>query len=145
MTAAADELFLREHDVRPTAMRLLVLRTLRALDCAVSLSDMEQELPTADRSTLFRTLTLFLSHHIVHQVADSTGRVMYALCPPGCKCDGSHSDHHAHFTCTRCGKTYCLRGQPVPRVTLPSGFTLADANYTLSGLCPACANAKSVR
>ena len=139
---SADEATLAGHGVRPTAMRLLVLRTLRAAECAVSLADMERSLDTADRSTLFRTLTLFLEHHIVHQVTDHTGRVMYALCPPGCLCDvpgGAHTgDHHAHFTCEACGKTFCLRHQPVPEVKLPDGFTVTAANYTLRGLCPAC-------
>lgn len=50
---------LKARDIRPTALRLLILRTMAGFDRAFSLADLEEELDTVDKSTLFRTLTLF--------------------------------------------------------------------------------------
>ena len=47
--------------IKITAMRLLILRTMREVDCAVSLTDLENKLVTVDKSTIFRTLMLFLT------------------------------------------------------------------------------------
>ena len=54
------------RDIRPTAIRVLVLRTLLEMKQAMSVSDLEAQLDTVDKSTIFRTLTLFLSHHLIH-------------------------------------------------------------------------------
>lgn len=58
------------RDIRPTAIRVLVLRTLLEMKQAMSVSDLEAQLDTVDKSTIFRTLTLFLSHHLIHGVDD---------------------------------------------------------------------------
>ena len=51
------------RDIKPTANRLLVLREMLAADRAFSLLDLEDRLVTMDKSTIFRTITLFLGHH----------------------------------------------------------------------------------
>ena len=61
------------RDIRPTAIRVLVLRTLLEMKQAMSVSDLEAQLDTVDKSTIFRTLTLFLSHHLIHGVDDGSG------------------------------------------------------------------------
>lgn len=141
--AVGAEELLSQRDIKPTAVRILVFGALLKADCAVSLSDLEARLVTVDKSSIFRTLTLFLSHHLVHTVEDGSGMLKYALCPPSCHCgEAGHvglSDLHTHFRCERCCRTFCLRGLPVPSVPLPEGFTLTSANYVLVGLCPECA------
>lgn len=140
----SDELFALRN-IRPTSVRVLVLNELERADCALSLSDLEGRLATVDKSSIFRTLTLFLSHHLVHCVEDGTGMTKYALCSPNCHCGETHNetslnDLHTHFRCERCGRTFCLRGLPVPSVPLPKGFKLTSANYVLVGLCPECSH-----
>ena len=66
------------RDIRPTAIRVLVLRTLLEMKQAMSVSDLEAQLDTVDKSTIFRTLTLFLSHHLIHGVDDGSGTLKYA-------------------------------------------------------------------
>lgn len=136
-----DTLFSLRH-IKPTSVRVLVLNELEKAECALSLTDLEARLVTVDKSSIFRTLTLFLSHHMVHGVDDGTGMMKYALCSPTCHCgEEEHtglSDLHTHFRCEKCGRTFCLRGLPVPSVPLPEGFTLTSANYVLVGLCPNC-------
>lgn len=140
--ATDDKLFAVRH-IKPTSVRVLVLNELERADCALSLSDLEARLVTVDKSSIFRTLTLFLSHHMVHSIEDGTGMTKYALCDADCHCgeeDHQHGldDYHVHFRCERCGRTFCLRGMPVPQVALPQGFTLTSANYVMVGRCPKC-------
>ncbi len=138
-----DELFSLRH-IKPTSVRVLVLNELERADCALSLTDLEARLGTVDKSSIFRTLSLFLSHHMVHSIDDGTGMMKYALCEPSCHCGedghGGTDDFHTHFRCERCGRTFCLRGLPVPAVALPKGFSLRTANYVIVGLCAECSH-----
>jgi len=144
MSELEKELNLRE--IKVTAIRLLILRTMREMDCAVSLTDLQNRLVTVDKSTIFRTLMLFLTHHLVHCIDDGSGFTKYALCNDDCHCgedeDDGFSDHHTHFFCEACHRTFCLRGLPIPEVEVPDGFILHTANYVLKGLCPECAQKK---
>lgn len=134
---------LLERDIKPTAVRLLVLRALTDTKFAVSLTDLEAKLDTVDKSSIFRTLTLFQAHHVVHSIIDGSGQTKYALCPSGCHCGNNEGpdseDWHIHFSCEECHRTFCMRGLSVPKVQLPNGFVLKNANYVLIGLCPECA------
>ena len=138
MNEADLELRMKEHGVRPTAMRLLVLRALTEATGTLTLRDLEDVLAPADKSTLFRTLTLFQEHHLVHTIEDGTGSTRYEACL-------SHTSHqekddqHVHFHCTRCGSTFCLTETPIPPVTLPEGYEAETANFVMTGLCPRCA------
>lgn len=137
------EQILLERGVKPTAMRLLIMRTLTNCQFAVSLTDLEEQLDTVDKSTIFRTLTLFQSHHLVHSIVDVSGQTKYALCPAGCHCGNDNQsgldDLHIHFSCEECHRTFCMRGLAVPEVQLPKDFVVKNANYVLIGLCPECA------
>ena len=54
------ERILTDADVKPTAIRMMVMKEIIAIGHTFTLSDMEIRLETVDRSTLFRTLTLVL-------------------------------------------------------------------------------------
>ena len=71
---------LASRGVKPTAMRLLVYRELDSARRPLSLRELEERMVTAERSTIFRTLTLFLDHHIVHGIEDGSGTLLYELC-----------------------------------------------------------------
>ena len=43
------------RNVKPTAIRLLILRTMMEMNRAVSQPDLEEKLQTVDKSTIFRT------------------------------------------------------------------------------------------
>ena len=92
--------------IKPTAVRLLVVRALANAECALSLTDLEGRIGTVDKSSIFRTLALFLQHHLIHDVEDGTGQVKYALCAERCHCgEDVHAgltDLHTHFYCEKC-------------------------------------------
>lgn len=127
---------LAQREIQPTAIRILVLQAMMKAGRSVSLLDLENMLDTVDKSSIFRTITLFLSHHLVHSIDDGTGSFKYAVCSSSCSCDVN--DLHTHFHCERCNKTFCFTNIPTPVVNLPEGFTLSSINYVLKGGCPEC-------
>lgn len=135
-----DEAFyihkLEHRNIRPTAIRLLILRTMFRGGETVSLPQLETLLPTVDKSTISRTLSLFLLHRLIHAVDDGSGSLKYNVCDDDCYC--TVEDEHTHFFCERCRRTFCLKQIHVPVVPLPPGFTLNSVNYVLKGLCPEC-------
>lgn len=131
---------LARRSIKPTAIRLWVVRTLIEAKQALSLADLERQLDTVDKSTLFRTLSLFLSHHLIHGVDDGSGSLKYAVCEDCCKC--TMEDQHTHFYCENCRKTFCIRSVRVPLVPLPNGFIPLHINYVIKGLCAECAEKK---
>jgi len=128
----ADEL--KHHGVNPTAVRILVWRTLQSRHDAFSLGDIEMDLPTVDRSTIFRTLRLFAESKLLHEVDDGTGFSKYCIC----HCADDHHHGHVHFACSRCQRTFCIDNVLIPSVQLPDGFVADEAEYVIKGLCPEC-------
>lgn len=129
---------LNQRGIKPTAMRLLILKSMTQFERAFCLLDLETYLDTVDKSTLSRTITLFLKHHLIHCIDDGSGSLKYAVCSSECNCD--INDLHVHFYCTNCHKTFCLRNIHVPTVSLPQHFTLQSINYVMKGLCDHCSN-----
>ena len=107
---------LEKREIQPTAIRILVLQAMLKAG---------------------RTITLFLSHHLIHSIDDGSGSFKYAVCSAGCSCEVN--DLHTHFHCEECNKTFCFQNIPTPVVQVPEGFTLSSINYVLKGLCPECA------
>lgn len=134
-----EQLLLKRH-VQPTAVRLMVLKALSEATQSLSLLDLDNLLDTVDKSSIFRTLTLFHAHRVVHGIDDGTGSFKYALCDADCDCelDGEHT----HFHCTECNRTFCFKHIPTPLVSLPKGFQLTSVNYVVTGICPQCAAKK---
>ncbi len=142
------ENLLKEHDIRPTAVRIMVWKEIMNFDFAFALSDLEGALPTADRSTLFRALTLFVNQHLLHTIDDGSGQQKYCICHELEQHDFCHEERsnthkdcqHVHLSCTICGRTFCLRSQKIPSVQVPEGFTILHAQYLIQGICPHCAH-----
>lgn len=127
---------LQSRNIKPTAMRELVLEVLTEQTTAVSLSELEDIFVRADRATLYRTLKTFEGKKLIHSIDDGTGAVRYALCSE--KCDCSIEDLHVHFLCSKCNKTYCLNEVPVPTINLPVGFSLENVSIVVKGICANC-------
>lgn len=128
------------HGIRPTAVRILIYRAIEPFHDTFSMQDLENVLCTVDKSTVFRTLTLFAEHHLVHEIEDGSGSMKYCLC---------HNDHicainemHCHFYCISCHKTFCLDHTPIPVAKCPDGFDLMEVNYLMKGFCPDCSKRK---
>lgn len=135
------EALLESHGIKPTANRILVVRALAESKRPMSLSELECEILSVDKSSVFRVLTLLREHHLVHVIEDGGDGVRYELCH---STDGHEhdDDQHAHFYCEHCHRTFCLSDTPIPAVNLPEGYILENINYMAKGLCPECAHKK---
>lgn len=127
---------LEQHDIRPTANRIVILKTLADSGRPLTLTELEYRILSIDKSGVSRALTLFREHHLVHVIEDGNGSVRYELCH-------SHDmqtddDLHVHFFCECCHRTYCLEHTPIPRVSLPAHFQMISATYMVKGICDDC-------
>lgn len=127
---------LEKRKIKPTTMRLLVLRKLVESGSAISLMELDAKFEQADKATLYRTLKTFEDKKLIHSVEDGTGSVKYALCEEGCECEPQ--DQHIHFHCIKCGETYCLTQSKIPQTYIPSGFKAASASMVYKGTCANC-------
>ena len=137
-TCGDFEALLIAHDIKPTANRIVVAQALAAAWRPMSLSELEYNILSIDKSGIFRALTLFREHHLVHVIEDGGDGVRYELC----RSHGGHKhddDQHVHFFCERCHRTFCLNDMPIPHIEMPPGYELTSVNYMAKGLCPECA------
>lgn len=142
MTSEECEVLLAAHGVKPTANRIVIVRTLAEATRPMSLSELEYKILSIDKSGVFRTLTLFREHHLVHVLEDGGDGVRYELCHSHHGHDRD-DDQHVHFYCECCHRTFCITDMPIPAVSLPKGYQLRDINYMAKGLCPDCAHNNS--
>ena len=63
--------------IKPTSMRMLVLKTLVEQSRALSLNEIEDHFESADKSTIFRTLKTFQENFLVHRINDGSGAVTH--------------------------------------------------------------------
>lgn len=110
---------LAKREIQPTAIRILVLQAMLKAGRSVSLLDLEKILDTVDKSSIFRTITLFLSHHLVHSIDDGTGSFKYAVCSAGCSCEVN--DLHTHFI-VRDATNVLFQQHPHPGSTSAGGI-----------------------
>lgn len=133
----SDEQTFEKAGIRITAVRLLIWREIRnSFTGAFSLSDLEDALPTVDKSTLFRTLTILSDAHLLHDIDDGSGSHKFCVCHHD---DTLHCTGHVHLTCRICHRTFCLQDVRIPQVDLPAGFIPEEAGYIVKGICPECA------
>ena len=127
---------LESKGIRPTANRILVMKTLMGEQNPQSLSNLERKMVSMDKSSIFRTLTLFLEHDVVHAFEDGRGVLCYELCEEKGACD--HHDGHIHFYCESCHRSFCMEDIHIPSFELPEGFYPHSVSFVIKGECPEC-------
>lgn len=127
---------LADKGVKPTANRIIVLKMLHDVHRPVSLTDLEAKLLSMDKSSIFRVLSLFLEHDVVHAFEDGRGLLNYELCERRGRCN--HSENHIHFYCESCRRSFCMEDILMPSVSLPEGFVAHAMSFVVKGECPEC-------
>ena len=127
---------LESKGIRPTANRILVMKTLMGEQNPQSLSNLERKMVSMDKSSIFRVLTLFLEHDVVHAFEDGRGILNYEICEEDGACD--HHDGHIHFYCESCQRSFCMEDIHIPSFQLPEGFFPHSVSFVIKGECPEC-------
>ena len=131
---------LEAKGIKPTTNRILVWKALASEGTPLTLGSIERLMVTMDKSSIFRTLNLFLEHDVVHAFEDGRGVINYELCEEEGKCD--HHDGHIHFYCESCQRSFCLEDIHIPSFDLPEGFFPHSVSFVVKGECPECRNKK---
>ena len=132
----SEEELLEKAGIKPTANRILVLRSLIHSKMPMSLIELETSLETLDRSSVLRVLNLLLQHDIIHVFEDGRGVSKYEICHGESHC--SLDDMHAHFYCESCDRVFCFEDIRAPQINIPAEFQIRSVNYMLKGICPEC-------
>lgn len=127
---------LEAKGVKPTANRIIVLKALHDVHRPMSLKMLETQLLSMDKSSIFRVLSLFLEHDVVHSFEDGRGLLNYELCEHRGPC--SHKENHVHFYCESCQRSFCLEDIHIPQIMLPDGFLPHSMSFIVKGECPEC-------
>jgi Fur family ferric uptake transcriptional regulator len=134
--ALAAERAIRAAGERLTAPRAAVLETLLAARQALTHHEIEHALAprlAVDRVTVYRVLDWLVALGLAHRLAgeDRTWRFLAS--------QGEGHAAHAHFMCSRCGRTVCLDEVAVPpAVKVPRGFAPSHVELNVKGVCAAC-------
>lgn len=134
----AIETIIEEAGIKPTPNRIIVMRELMKSSRPLSLGDLDANIETLEKSSILRALTIFLEHHLIHDIEDGRGVIKYELC-----CgheEGKDMDRHVHFYCEKCQQLTCFEDVAVPPIPLPDEYTLHTINYMVKGICPECRN-----
>ena len=129
---------LREHGLRLTAQREMVLGVLHQIEGFATAEEVYQRVraisTAVDISTIYRTLDLLQEFHLVVCVEGNDGQRRYELL----------TDHapHAHLVCASCGAVSGAElaiFQPLlDQLLARNGFAVDPRQLYLSGLCRKC-------
>lgn len=129
---------LKRNKLSVTASRKKILQLFLEQSGALSHGDIEKKAAEKfDRVTIYRTLQTFVDKGIIHIIPTADNSIRYALCKDECS-EGHHHDHHVHFICSNCHKTYCLDDVVTPDIKLPKGYTPAHTEVVVEGVCKNC-------
>lgn len=129
---------LRKHDLSVTGSRRKILQLFLEEKGALAHADIEKGAGEKfDRVTVYRTLQTFVEKGIIHTIPTADNAVRYALCKDQCSA-GHHHDHHVHFICQQCRKTYCLDDVVTPDIKLPRGYKAGQVEVVVEGICKDC-------
>lgn len=132
--------FLKNAGIKVTANRILVLDTLLRSRGPMSMKEIEDEVSSLDKSSIFRCLTVMKKHELLHALDGGPEGVRYEVCRA--PHDGPDTDEHLHFHCELCGKTFCFEDISTPSVSLPEGYEVHSTELTVKGICRECSGKK---
>ena len=127
---------LEKKQIRKTPFRIKVLELFKVSKNAISLKEIEKNLTSFDRITLYRTLRLFIKKGLIHEVFHSSGK-KYALCKEQCD-EHQHKHNHMHFHCSSCNESFCLETH-IKDFSLP-GYIIQQTDLSVHGICKNCNN-----
>lgn len=93
---------------------------------------------SVDRATVYRTIELFEKLGIVNRLNIGW---KYKV-----ELSDIFTEHHHHFNCTNCGRTYKIEANPMLETMIDSvanqnGFSPRSHQLEVAGLCPNCRQA----
>ncbi|MGH3002515.1 MAG: Fur family transcriptional regulator [Gaiellaceae bacterium] len=125
---------LRHRGRRLTRPRRLIWQALAAEpEAHLSADEIADRVDGVDRSTVYRTLDLLVAEGLARRTDVGTGRSTYEL---------AHEHLHHHLVCRGCGAVVHVHDEELgglaASIDASLGWSVADEELTLAGLCPDC-------
>lgn len=124
---------LREHGLKITNARQLVVEHVKASSETFTAEDLVGELPSVGRATIYRTLKILLQQGLICRVILEDGSVRYRL---------SYGIHHHHVICVSCGAVEdidaCEVDDLLANVKRMTSYQVAGHRVEVYGFCPDC-------
>jgi len=128
--------YLRERSLKATPIRVELLTLLAKQSSALPYSDIQKQLRSYDRVTLYRTINALMDSGIVHKASTSGDEIYYALCSQDCS-KQCHKHEHIHFKCRHCNEVSCIHVEQSLNISIP-GYQIDDLSIEASGICNKC-------
>jgi Fur family transcriptional regulator, peroxide stress response regulator len=125
--------YLKEHGVKPSVIRIKVMQFLSGTKehpTADSIyKKLIKDIPTLSKTSIYNTLKLFSTKGVVKEVKVEDGEVRY---------DGDIGKH-AHFKCVKCGKLDDVEvACEFKACTGAAKGKIIDAHVYIMGICEQC-------
>ncbi|TRX66369.1 Fur family transcriptional regulator [Carboxylicivirga sp. M1479] len=128
--------YLRARKLKATPIRVELMQLFKDNGAALPYSDIQKNLSSYDRVTLYRTINALIDNGIVHKASTSGDEVYYALCSPECS-NQCHHHEHIHFKCTKCNEVSCVQAQQSFEINIP-GYQIDELSIEVKGMCKKC-------
>lgn len=130
--------FTREHGLKKSRQRELILDRFLGIEGHVSADDLHGEVREADpsigRTTVYRALRLFCEAHIATSIDLKDGLTRFE--------PAVSREHHDHLICVRCGRIDEFLSPEVERrqeeIASEHGYRLVWHRHQLYGVCGNC-------
>lgn len=124
---------LRNHDVKPTVVRLKVYDYLISRKNHPTADHLYKnligEIPTLSKTSVYNTVDLLLEKNLIQAITIEDNEIRY---------DADTSDH-GHFKCNGCGEVHDFNFDLSGLThSLPDSFTVSERHLYFKGLCAAC-------
>jgi len=119
--------------IRPSYQRIKVLAYLIKNQCHPTVDqifqDLQQEIPSLSKSTIYNTLNLFLEVGLIRVITIEDNETRYDIL----------TEDHGHFKCEACGAIYnfAVNVDALATANL-NGFKVMEKNVYFKGICPTC-------
>lgn len=138
MKSSSIDKHLDRHGIRKTEIRRNLLRLFLSAHSSFSLQEIQTKVgKDCDRATVYRNLKYFVKKGLLHTVPDSS-TARYALSESGG--NGHDEGRHIHFTCTNCGKTFCVDLLKSPEIKPQKGYNITGIEIHAKGICEFCSS-----
>jgi len=127
---------LRTRNLKATNSRVEVLNEIEGYGKAMPYSQIQHQLQSIDRVTLYRTLNALIESGLIHKVSVEDNETFYAICSQKCTTK-EHHHQHVHFRCTQCKEVTCVQASGLETLSLP-GYQVASFEIQAVGVCSSC-------
>lgn len=122
------------HRLRSTSARREVFEILLTADRPLSIADITKAITIADRTSVYRTIQLFISLSIVEAIPFGW-KTRYELA-------GDFKPHHHHLICSACGTSISIKPSAlehlVSAVARKHQFISSSHHFEIYGVCKSC-------